>query len=250
MTVMSRRFAEPSIPDARRFVFFADGPSTLIDHIKTPRLAPEDLRLVVSGLLQHRGFFPAQKQEEIELAIVVSYGRGYYPPPFEFAGVHAGTPEREWPMALREYRDQFSPQWMENEDPEAQGGLSAAWIAQNTMTAPRGVSDQVNLITVRAYDAPILKKERRLVLIWETRVTTCALSRPLEEYAAAMLASAANYFDSEQRSGVLLRANARRGEVKLGPLKSFGDPNLPVSSVELVLERSTPLNGNEVRTLH
>ena len=248
-TIMSRKFADPSTHAARRFVFLTDGLSTHIQHENTPALNSSDLRKVVSGVLQKNGFVPAQSTAEADVAVVIGYGRGYYPPPFQFAGVSMAVPERNWSPVLKEYRDHYAPVWLENDDGGASSGMTAAWLAERTIDAPRGLADQVNLITIKAYNWSLLHREHQLKLLWETRVTTPARKRPLETYAAAMLDSAGPHFDREEPQGIVRRANELNGEVKLGPLESFGESGVPVTLTEPVMSDSTPFRGQDVRSL-
>jgi len=195
-TVMSRQFAAEAQP-GKRFLFLAEGPSNELEHFKSPVLAPADVKAAVNAVLQKQGFKPATELDGADVAIVVGYGRGFYPPPFEFSGVAASTPERELPQALREYRDHFAPQWLENTDFAPSGDLDR--LGSTLVAAPRAESDAVNFITIKAYDWKALQTEKKRVPLWETRITTNAYQRPLEDFAAAMLSAAAPYIGSDNR---------------------------------------------------
>ena len=226
-TIMSRQFTADASA-GRRFVFLAEGPSKELEHFKSPVLASADVKSAVNAVLQKQGFKPAAALGDAELAIVIGYGRGFYPPPFDFSGVAANTPDRDLPEALKEYRDHFAPQWLENSDFSPSPDIDR--LGNTLVAAPRAESDAVNFITIKAYDWKILQTEKKRVPLWETRITTNAYKRPLEDFAAAMLSAAAPYLASDNRRGLTLRANQVEGDVKIGPLKNLGTVDLPVDA--------------------
>lgn len=233
---MSRQFTAAAA-SGKRFVFLAEGPSNELEHFKSPVLASADVKSAVNAVLQKQGFKPATDPAAADLAIVIGYGRGFYPPPFEFSGVVASTPDRELPQALREYRDHFSPQWLENTDFAPSGDLDR--LGRTLVAAPRAESDAVNFITIKAYDWKVLQAEKKRVPLWETRITTNAYKRSLQDFAVAMLSAAAPYLASDNRRGLVLRANQVEGDVKIGPLKNLGTVDLPVTArTQVVPEES------------
>lgn len=242
-TVMSRQFTTDAAA-GKRFVFLAEGPSNELEHFKSPVLASADVKAAVNVVLQKQGFKPATELDGAGVAIVVGYGRGFYPPPFAFSGVAPSTRDRDLPEALREYRDHFAPQWLENTDFAPSGELDR--LGSTLVAAPRAESDAVNFITIKAYDWKALQTEKKRVPLWETRITTNAYKRPLEDFAAAMLSTAAPYLGSENRLGVTLRANQVEGDVKIGPLKNLGTVDLPVEARTQIVPDETRLKRTKL----
>ena len=105
----------------------------------------------------------------------------------------------------------------------------------------------MNLITIKAYDWKALQAEKKRVPLWETRITTNAYKRPLEDFAAAMLSTAAPYLGSDNRLGVTLRANQIEGDVKIGPLKNLGTVDLPVAARTEVVPDETRVSRTELK---
>jgi hypothetical protein len=211
-TIMGRNletFLDQQSP--RRYVMLLTGAASLIENPAPVKLPDDQLKAAVHRALQRQGFIPAASKEEAELAIVVAYGRGEYQPPFAFAGVDPTViPFHFWPRALKEYDQAYSRR--DYHDVELTQGI--------VERAAPSDADRVNFIAIRAFDAALLRTEKRWVLRWETRVTTGALDRPLENVYTAMIVAATGSLGSNARRGIQKTAPFRNGVVEIGALET------------------------------
>ncbi|MBL9208322.1 MAG: hypothetical protein JNN01_24775 [Opitutaceae bacterium] len=173
-------------------------------------LDKSELWKATAAALDRAGFTPASTSDEADLAVVVTYGRGLYPPPFEFMGV---DPEAlasfRWPRLLLHYDQQYHRRDYFNAD--VSGGPASVFDATD--------ADRVNFIAVRAFDARELRARKTWTLRWETRVTVDAKNRPLEKFLPAMIAAAGRSFGRDDRSGSIFSAPVRDGVVEIGQLQ-------------------------------
>jgi len=192
------------------YVLLKAAPSTeLID--EQPVNPDKELlwKATISALTQ-AGFTPARAADEADLAIVVVYGRGRYPPPFEFMGVDPeGLASFRWPRLLLHYDQQFHRR--DYFEADVSGGLPQSFEATD--------ADRVNFVAVRAFDARALRSRKVWTLCWETRVTVDAKNRPLEQFLPAMIAAAGSSMGKEDRSGAIVSAPIRNGTVVIGEMK-------------------------------
>lgn len=180
------------------------------------KLDISELWKATSAALDRAGFASASSADEADLAVVVTYGRGLYPPPFEFMGV---DPEAlasfRWPRLLLHYDQQYHRRDYYNAD--VSGGPASVFDATD--------ADRVNFIAVRAFDARELRARKAWTLRWETRVTVDAKYRPLEKFLPAMIAAAGRSFGRDDRSGSILSAPVRDGVVEIGQLQVVDPPS-------------------------
>lgn len=213
--VTAKAVVPPSESTSPTYVLLKAAPSEEL--IDTQPVKPDEGALwkaTISALTQ-AGFSPARAADEADLAIVVVYGRGRYPPPFAFMGVDPeGLASFRWPRLLLHYDQQFHRR--DYFEADVSGGLPQTFDATD--------ADRVNFVAVRAFDARALRTRKVWNLCWETRVTVDAKNRPLEQFLPAMLAAAGTSLGRDDRSGSIVSAPIRNGSVVIGELQVVDPP--------------------------
>ena len=208
--VMSRTF-EPANGGAklRRYVLLNARPAGPLVNPRPITLPESEVLLAVHDSLTKAGFTAATSADQAEIAIVVHYGNGEYPPPFDFMGIDPlVVPSFRWPSLLREYEQRF---FRRNYSDAEDSGFVTRDRAEP--------ADLINFIGIRAFDARDLRAHKRWTLRWETRITIDALNRPLEQHFRAMILVASDSFDRNNRNGSSRAAPIRNGIVELGELQ-------------------------------
>jgi hypothetical protein len=238
--VMSRTFAKEDPATApRRYVLLHVASAGSVLNPRGVSVPEDDLKAAAHAALRAAGFEPAMRAADAELAIVVTYAKGEYPPPFEFMGIDPLTmPSFRWPPLLKQYDQQFFRR-----------DYATAPFTGFLEGLPVDETGLVNFIGVRAFDAHDLREHRRWTLRWETRVTIDALHRPLPDFMGSMLLAAAESFGRDNRNGFIAAAPVRDGVVEIGALRlvGYGSDDGPAGTTAAV-EPETPGNARDDTT--
>jgi hypothetical protein len=205
--VMSRTF-EKSLGDGKltKYVLLTSAMAGPLVNARPVNLPEPEVMAAVHTALTQAGYTPAASSAEAEIAIVVTYGHGEYPPPFDFMGVDpVSTPSFRWPPLLKQYEQQYFRRDYLNT-------VETGFVEQGAATE----RDLVNFVGIRAFDARALREKKRWTLRWETRVTVEAFERPLADYFKAMILVGADSFGRDNRNGHLRSAPIRDGQVIVG----------------------------------
>jgi hypothetical protein len=208
--LMSRTYGKPSAKGKQRpYVLLTAGRGGPLINPRPVELPETEVLAAVNSALGQAGFPAASSADEAELAIVVVYGMGEYPPPFEFMGIDPlVVPSFRWPRLLKEYEQRFFRRDYED-------AVELRYVRNQAATE----SDLFNFIGIRAFDAEALRKEKKWTLVWETRVTIDAVNRPLADHFGVMLTAASEVFGEDERNGSVRSAPIRNGVVMLGEIE-------------------------------
>jgi len=208
--VMSRTYESVTGGEKlRRYVLLNARPAGPLVNPRPVTLPESEVLLAVHDALTKAGFTAATSADQAEIAIVVHYGNGEYPPPFDFMGIDPlVVPSFRWPSLLREHEQRF---FRRNYTDAADSGFVTRERAEP--------GDLINFIGIRAFDARDLRNHKRWTLRWETRVTIDSLNRPLKDHFRAMILVAGDSFDRNNRNGSSRAAPIRNGIVELGELQ-------------------------------
>jgi hypothetical protein len=212
-SVMSRSY-ETSIGGGqpKRYVLLNARPGGPIVRPRPLTLPDGEVLAIAHGALTQAGFVAAGSAAEAEIAIVVHYAHGEYPPPFEFMGVDpVVVPSFRWPAMLQQYDQRY---FRRNFSDAEHLGVVLSGAAKE--------GDLFNFIAIRAFDAKKLRDAKKWVLRWETRVTIDAMNRPLEKNFRAMILAASDSLGRNNRNGVTRSAPIRNGVVEIGELEVVG----------------------------
>jgi hypothetical protein len=213
--LMSRTYEKEEPNDPRRpYVLLTAGKGGPLVNPQPVNLPEAEVLAAVHRSLAQAGFPAAASIAEAELAIVVVYGVGEYPPPFEFMGIDPlAVPSFRWPSLLQEYEQRFFRR--DYGDTEDLGLVSYRGAS---------IKELYNFIAVRAFDARSLRRDRRWALLWETRVTIPADGYPLSEHFSVMLSAASELLGTDKRRGTVRTAPVRDGVVTLGEIELSPEP--------------------------
>ncbi len=208
--LMARTYGKPSPKGKfRPYVLLTAGRGGPLVNARPVELPEKEVLASVNSALAQAGFPAAATADEAELAIVVVYGMGEYPPPFEFMGIDPlVVPSFRWPRLLKEYEQRFFRRDYED-------AVELRYVRNQAATE----GDLFNFIGIRAFDAEVLRKEKKWQLVWETRVTIDAVKRPLEDHFGVMLTAASELFGDDERNGSVRSAPIRNGVVMLGEIE-------------------------------
>lgn len=193
----------------KRYVLLNARPGGPIVRPRPLTLPDGEVLAIAHGALTQAGFVAAGSAAEAEIAIVVHYAHGEYPPPFDFMGIDpVVVPSFRWPAMLRQYDQRY---FRRNFSDAEHLGVVLSEAAKE--------GDLFNFIAVRAFDAKQLREKKKWVLRWETRVTIDSLNRPLEQHFRAMILAAGDSFGRNERNGSVRSAPMRNGLVEIGDLQ-------------------------------
>jgi hypothetical protein len=181
----------PARPRPAPFTIVAIQPSPYLQEAEPVAIDEERLAAAVHAALISRGYAAAARREEAQLAVVVSYGRGEYPPPFELMGIDPRqTSARYWPPLLRLYDQAYFARDYD------------LWDGHQPGKRPPAEIGRFNLIAVSAFDAEPLLQRQEWRLRWETRVTTAAEVHALGDVDLAMVEALTDSLGLNRRAGV------------------------------------------------
>jgi hypothetical protein len=184
-TTVSRHYGGPK---TGTYVLGPIAPANLIVQAESVSLDRAAVEAAVHAALSARGFRRVLSRDEAQLVIAIGYGRGEYPPPFEFMGIDPmHTPFHQWPTALKEFDQSHNN--LDYEDLQARRPSQLARA-------------KFNLLVVAALDARLLREKQEQKLRWETRITTPAEEGDFETLLEPMIAAGAAQFGTNRRSGV------------------------------------------------
>jgi len=193
----------------KRYVLLNAGPGGPIVNPRPIAIPATEVLASAHAALTQAGFTPAESSAAAEIAIVVHYANGEYPPPFEFMGIDpVAVPSYRWPTLLR----QFEQRYFRRDYSDAE---HLNYVLSRGEARP---GDLINLMVIRAFDAGELRSKKRWVLRWETRVSIDSLNRPLENHFRAMLLAASDSLGGDNRRGTARSAPIRNGTVEIGDL--------------------------------
>lgn len=220
--VMSRQYERPDRNSpAQTYAFVLVGRSTDVEGPLTPKLSADDLKSVANEALQARGFRPAAKGDRVDLAIVVAYGTGAYPPPFKLFRASRDEPLHLWPKALQQAYHRYYAGGVDPESVEEAGSFPTGRpvdLGKSQLASELFRDDgvPVHYVAIKAFDWATIAAGKEPRLLWETRVTTPARGRALEGFAGGMLRAASSALGRDQHDATQHRARIREGVVTIG----------------------------------